>query len=316
MFVPDLSLERGAGHSQRMHGYNLHLRLILCSALLAGLAGCAASAKSSGAQSFRPWVEGGQTGALLPSCGLTAAARAGDAIPGGDSGIVVNLDQCVGAATADLELFDAEGTMVEFDREPLPGGAVLLRPRMPLPAGAYVVRIAGQQMQSIVGSEPEMLPTTLGTLERVGSRCGANFELMLDDAVLAYLPQLKLSVRVDGGPEQKWFDYGALSVEEGSAQLSLRDCFPSCLSDGSHRLEVTAELAGELGTLEPLPLEFATDCSTNAQPIANTNGFGCGALGPAYGPGLDPALLASSSWALAVWLALRRKRARKGRAFG
>jgi beta-glucosidase len=69
--------------------------------MLAGLAGCAASSGSNAAPSFRPWVEGGQTGALLPSCGLTAAARAGNAIPGGDSGIVVNLEPKYAASTSE-----------------------------------------------------------------------------------------------------------------------------------------------------------------------------------------------------------------------
>lgn len=303
-----------------MQGNHLHLRLLGCLVLLVGLGGCASSdastANPGATQPYRPWVSGGQTGALVPSCGLTAAARAGNAIPGGNDGIVVNLDQCVGLATADLELIDAKGAMVEFDREPLPGGAVLLRPRMPLMAGTYSLRIAGQQMQSIVASEPAMLPTKLGMLDRVGSACGANFELMPDDALLAYLPQLKLSVRVDGGPEQTWFDYGALSVEDGSTQLSLRQCFPDCLSDGSHSLEVTAELAGELGTLEPVTVEFKTNCSSTARPIASPVSMICSASGVARGPGLEPPLVSGSFLAAQVWLAWRRRRARKRRAFG
>ena len=317
MFVPDLCSGWRAGHSQPVSWIGRYARGVRCVALLLAAGGCSSgkdSVSDARGSTFHPWVEGGQTGALIPECGLTRAARAGDSTPGGDTAIVIQTDSCVGLAVAELELFDQDGMMVEFDVETLPGGALLLRPRAPLPAGVYVVKVAGKEMESLVGDAPAALPSELGELERIGDGCGASFSLRLNPALLEYLPQLKLSVAIDGGPDATWFDYGALDVVDGRAALSLSQCFPSCLGDGTHSLRLTAELAGELGTLAPIELMFDLACGAGAraagaapEPEQADGGSagGCQAFGGQTG--------GECSWLLALALiaaalALRRSR--------
>ena len=288
MFVPDLSSESGAGHSlDVLRTYISALRLIAGWWLVIGtLASCSSydSADNRGlggrapvvsGPNWRPWVMGGQTGALTPlPCGLTPAAAEGDSIPGGDSGFVINTESCVNFSAAELELHDEDGMMVAFDLEPLPDGAFLVRPRSPLPAGVYSLTIAGMKMEPVIAEAPAEVPMRLGSLRALDLGCGAGAELTVDPLVLEFLPQLKLSVSVDGAPEQVWFDYGALDVEDGRAKLSLRDCFPSCLGNGPHTMRVTAELAGETGTLEPIDVAFETECQP-AGPSDEEEGGAC-----------------------------------------
>jgi hypothetical protein len=272
MCVPDLSSDEPAGHIQRVPRILASaLRAVASCLLLVG--GCSSGgddADSSGRVGPNPWVLGGQTGALMPACGLTPAARAGDSTPGGDTGIVIHTGGCVGFAAAELELRDEDGVRVEFDLETLPGGAKLLRPRDPLEAGIYHVTIAGIEMESVVAEEPAALPMELGALRPLGPTCGVDVELTVDPLLLPYLPQLKLSVSVDGRADQTWFDYGTLDVTGGRAVLSLPECSDPqpCLPDGEHALRVTAELAGEPGTLAPVDVTVETRCQTAAADTA------------------------------------------------
>jgi hypothetical protein len=272
MCVPDLSSDRRAGHIQRVPRI-LASALCAISSCLLLLCGCSSESDGDFSQSpggHNPWVLGGQTGALMPACGLTPAARAGDSTPGGDTGIVIHTDACVGFAAAELELRDEDGVSVEFELETLPGGAKLLRPRIPLEAGIYHVTIAGIEMESVVAEEPAALPMQLGTLRPLGPKCGVDVELIVDPLLLPFLPQLKLSVSVDGRAEEMWFDYGTLEVTDERAVLSMPGCSgpQPCLSDGEHTLRVTAELAGELGTLAPVDVTLQTRCQ-NAE-VAET----------------------------------------------
>jgi hypothetical protein len=263
MFVPDLSSGGPAGHSQRVLATSPAVLRVICGLLLLiGGSACASGedAALNAGQPWRPWVEGGQTGALTPRCGLSLSAEQGDSIPGGDSGIVIQTDACVGLSAAQLELHDQDGMMVAFDLVTLPGGAVLLKPRSPLPAGVYSLSVAGKPMTPVIAAAPEALPTALGTLQPAAAGCGVNLELALDPLVLEHLPQLKISVSVDGGPQQTWFDYGTLQVDDGRAELSLDECFPHCLEDGVHSLRVVGELAGESGTLEPIDVDVQVAC--------------------------------------------------------
>lgn len=267
MCVPDLSPGSRAGH---IHGVS-RIRAAALFAISGGLlllGGCGSASGDNDSQGLagpNPWVWGGQTGALIPPCGLTPAARMGDSTPGGDSGIVIHTDSCTGFVAAELELRSENGMPVPFDVETLPGGAVLLRPRSPLMPGVYRVTIAGSEMESVVAEEPPALPMALGTFEPLGPSCGVDVDLTVDPLLLAYLPQLKLSVSVDGGAEKTWFDYGTLDVTAGRARLSLPSCGASpCLPDGEHTLHVTGELAGELGTLAPVDVMVQTACGVSA----------------------------------------------------
>lgn len=316
MFVPDLSSRLAAGHSRfvpartsRLHAFG-RLALLL---LPLGIAGCSSDGELSGnLGGWRPWVEGGQTGALIPPCGLTPAAAAGDSIPGGRSGIVLHTDSCAGLAVAELELHDEDGMMVSFDVERLPGGAVLLRPRSPLMAGVYRLSGAGLELEPVVAVEPSEVPARLGQLVPEATSCGADFALTLDPLVLEYLPQLKLSVSVDGGEPETWFDYGTLEVEDGRAELSLSECFPSCLDAGSHSLRVTAELAGETGTLEPLDVAFQTFCRPDGNAAgaseAHADPAACGAVLPWRRPPSGGGALLGMLLAAAALLVVRRAR--------
>jgi hypothetical protein len=302
MCVPDLSSGRPAGHSPLV----LRIRASALSAIsgcLLLLAGCGSAESADGASSpsavvpgVNPWVLGGQTGALMPACGLTPAATAGDSIPGGDSGIVIHTQACVGFAAAELELRDENGMPVAFDLESLPGGAMLLRPRAPLRPGIYHVTIAGMEMESVVAEEPPELPMQLGTLTPLGPRCGLDVELTLDPLLPPYLPQLKLSASVDGGAERTWFDYGMLDVTGGRATLSWPSCGTQqqpCFPDGVHRLRVTGELAGELGTLAPIEVAVETRCgmpvAATSVPGSQSNADGDDGAGQEMDCGVTPA---------------------------
>jgi hypothetical protein len=284
---------------------------VICGLLLL-IGGSACSAAEDGlsnAPSWRDWVKGGQTGALTPRCGLSLSAEAGDSIPGGDSGIVIQTDACVGLSAAQLELHDQDGMMVAFDLVTLPGGAVLLKPRSPLPAGVYSLTVAGKPMTPVIAAAPEAVPTVLGTLQPAATDCGVNLELALDPLVLEYLPQLKISVSVDGGPQQTWFDYGTLQVDDGRAELSLDECFPHCLDDGAHSLRVVGELAGESGTLEPIDVDVQVVCPARG-PDEDEPDMSAACRATAAGRAPAAGGFASSGLLLgsALWLVRRRAR--------
>jgi hypothetical protein len=320
MFVPDLSSRQEAGHSRLVLARTLRLHALSRLARLLPvlwLAGCSAESGDAGLEpppSWRDWVMGGQTGALMPPCGLTPSAAAGDSIPGGRGGIVLHTESCAGLAAAELQLHDEDGMMVSFEIERLPGGALLLRPASPLRAGVYRLTGAGLTMEPVIAVEPAQVPTRLGQLLPEGPSCGANFALSLDPLVLEYLPQLKLSVSVDGGPVETWFDYGTLAVEDGRATLSLEQCSPNCLNNGSHSVRVTAELAGETATLEPIDVTLQINCPRDAS--ADDDAGGSGACGVAVATGSGPAGRSALRWGLLVVLALIGWRRRVCRACG
>ncbi|MDD9941044.1 MAG: hypothetical protein OXU20_08410 [Myxococcales bacterium] len=231
--------------------------------------GAPASAGMSAAD-VHPWVLGGQTGALTAECGVAPAGREGEPQPGGEVGFVVYTEACVAPELAlpdllaGLELLDASGALVPFELEDLTGGATLIRPLRPLAAGDYTVQGPGLEPTTVtVSEEPETAPRELGRLTQTDVNCGAQFNLRLDDAVLPYLAQLKLSAQVNDGMVRTWFEHGTLVATDGEAVLSLEQCFPQCLDDGSHELTVTAELAGQAEGLEPVTVSFDVACGSS-----------------------------------------------------
>jgi len=309
MFVPDLSSRGRGGHSQHVLATSpAVLRVIGGLLLLIWGSACAAGGEPGLEPPWQDWVEGGQTGALTPRCGLSLAAEEGDSIPGGDSGIVIHTDSCVGLSAAELQLHDEDGMMIAFDLVPLPDGAVLLKPRNPLPAGVYELIVAGKPMEPVIATEPAALPLRLGSLQPGAPQCGVNLELMLDPLVLEYLPQLKLSVSVDGGPERTWFDYGTLLVDDGRARLSLDACFPQCLQDGEHSLRVTAELAGESGTLDPIEVNVRTTCPAQDAGEEEDMSAACGAAPARRMPGAGGFALLAALLSSATLIVRRARR--------
>jgi MYXO-CTERM domain-containing protein len=291
--------------------------------LLALAAGACASGEDAGAGlqgNYNPWVQGGQTGAL--DCGPTPAAAMGAAIPAGDGGILLRVSGCeLGFDPAAISLTDAAGEPVEFDVERLDDDNVLLVPQMGLGEGTYTIdgMAIETDADADAGAEAAMapqaetaaaadtvqvaqeaeLPMQLGTLEPRAGGCGAPvFRLTLDPAVLAYLPHLKLSVSVDGGPTETFFDYGTLQVVDGQATIELPECLSACIDTGMHQLVLIAEIAGEPGTLEPIEVAFEVDCPEG------DSWDGCRAAGDGGDPPWSAAL------AVAALLAWRRRRRR------
>lgn len=261
------------------------------------LAACSSSETSSAKRSNGgvvndPRVQGGQTGAL--GCGPTEAALAGEAIPAGGGGIVIRTAGCDDFDAGALTLLDEGGEMVEFDVEQLDGDNLLIRPRTDLGEGTYRLGGPGTEPADVRVGEQAELPSTLGTIEPAGDGCDPVFQLTLDPLVREYLPQLRLSARVDQGATETWFDFGALETTAGQATLALPTCLSSCVGEGAHELEVVGELAGELGTLEPLSLAFHVDC-------VDDDGSCSAAGGGEQAPWL--ALLATAG----LWLRRRRR---------
>ncbi|MDH5671237.1 MAG: hypothetical protein OEZ06_03755 [Myxococcales bacterium] len=247
---------------------------------------------------------GGQTGALMPDCGLSPAGGEADILPGGGAGIVVYTDVCgVAAATEALELRDGSGIAVDFDLERLDDGVVLLRPAMELPPGDYELTGPDGMIRQLAIADSKPLPERIGQLDQVGVGCDIEFELQLDPSLREYVPLLKLDVRVNGGEVRTWIDYGTLPSEPGGdSVLTLPNCFPRCLRDGVHEVTVEASLAGEEVVLPPVSAEALVDCAEASRPLA------CSARSPrerATGPWL--AALAT------VALALGRRRCRRSR---
>lgn len=78
---------------------------------------------------------------------------------------------------------------------------------------------------------------------------------------MAYAPLLRLWVRVDGGPEQLWVEYGALELEGGVGRLRLPRCGTAgCLTAGPHQLVARAEIAGETLSIERAQADFDVPC--------------------------------------------------------
>lgn len=152
--------------------------------------------------------------------------------------------------------------------EPLAGsGVYLVRADASVAAGDYRLELPDASSSTLaVADAAAPLPAALGALEAVvtSNLCGdVTFEWTLEPEVLAHAALLRLSVRIDGGPEQLWIDYGALEVdaETAVARLRLPRCGVSgCLADGVHELEVQAEIAGEATQPEPLGVTFELSC--------------------------------------------------------
>ncbi|MGD8860547.1 MAG: MYXO-CTERM sorting domain-containing protein [Myxococcales bacterium] len=274
------------------------LSLVLLSAWAGG---CGSSSDDSAGlgDSFNPWVQGGQTGAL--DCGPTPAAAMGEAIPAGEGGIVLRVSGCeLGFDPTGIALTDAMGEPVEFDVERLDDDNLLIVPEMGLDEGVYNIEdmANGTEPTPVAVRREAALPMRLGTLAQIEGGCGDQvFLLNLDPLVLEYLPNLKLSVSVDDGPTETFFDFGTLTVMDGEAMIALPECLSTCIGAGTHQLVLTAEIAGELGTLEPVELEFQVGC--------DDDGAGCRAGGEGGGR-MWPAALSVA--ALIAWRRRRRRR--------
>lgn len=277
------------------------------------LAGCSASSPAeAGALSGRTPtpIMGGQTGSLVPRCGVAAVADSLAQAPEGDVAYVVYTEGCPDAlATGAFGLRDGNLDDVELQFEPIGDGVYAARAPSGLNAGQYSVvapsntTSAGATLEVTAARD---LPVTLGTLRQVGVSCGVSeWELELSDEALAYAPLTQLTVRVDSLPELVWVEYGELDVVDGKVSLDIASCaWSPCLVTGTHSLVVEAEIAGEIAAPEPLVTQLQLDCSRTA---SDDSSFLC-FLGHRAQSHSTPARAALASLMLIAVVAWRRRR--------
>jgi hypothetical protein len=252
--MSDTALVRlpSAAHSRNM------FRRAAWLAIFAFLSGCGSSDDSAEyAGPFgRGLVWGGQTGSLTPVCGL----REQLSLPDNARGFVVDTKGCRSASPlGEVALTDADGELVEFEWRPLGDGKYLAVPTQALEEGSYTVTAADEAVPVTV-VEAAAPPARVGELELISSpACGVTLELRLDPALVPYAPLLQLSVSTDGN-SVIWKDYGELSADEGSLLLEC-DGGGCWLGRGSHRITVSATIAGEAVVLENAFIQVNVNCS-------------------------------------------------------
>jgi hypothetical protein len=225
------------------------------------------------------YMLGGQTGSLVPDCGVAPLSAGGVAVPVGDALAVVYGRGCPeDLAAQQLAVSGPDERPLPVTLEMLESGVFLVRAAETLPAGRYELGIAGAQNAVSVASEASPLPMRLGEIAAVASprECPDDIELALTLApeALAHAPLLRLLLSIDGGEEQLWVDYGALRLEDeesGRASLRLPRCSRGTCLEGSHQLRVRAELAGEGLSIEPLSVRVDVPCTTVPLPEARTS---------------------------------------------
>jgi hypothetical protein len=261
------------------------------------------------------YMLGGQTGSLVPDCGVAPLSAGGVAVPVGDALAVVYGRGCAEELAAEqLELRGPGARPVSLTLETLGGGAFLVRAAESLGAGQYELGVPGEAASTLsVAAEVSELPMRIGELTPVATpvNCPEDlaFELALSSEALAYVPLLRWLVSIDGEDEQLWVDYGALELQGQAgdrAVLRLPRCGrASCLADGGHRLSVRAELAGEELVSEPLAIGFDAPCAPAAGPTEATDSGSC-----SLGAGVRSAAPSSAAWlccaAAVLWAARRR----------
>lgn len=222
---------------------------------------------------------GGQTGSLVPRCGLAPLSASGQAVPVGDALAVLYASDCPEAVTdGRVVLTGPDDRVVGLSLERLgDSGAYLVRADQSLKAGAYELMLPGATSTLAVGAEASPLPGLLGALRALpeAEDCPEDlrFELTLDSGALAYAPLLRLMLRIDAGEEQLFIDFGALELDAGRSVLELPRCgASSCLASGPHALRLRADIAGEAFGSEPLALNFDVSCADSALTTAASRG--------------------------------------------
>jgi hypothetical protein len=247
--------------------------------LLAFGAGCGAFETDSSAQLYpselgpEPYMLGGQTGSLVPDCGVAPLSSSGVAVPSGDAVAVLYGSGCPEAiAAARVGLTGPDERPLSLTLERLDGGAYLVRASGSLDGGQYALGVEGQPERSLaIDDETSALPARLGELSVApgGDDCGGlEFDLELTAEAAAHVPLMRWFVRIDGGREQVWIEYGALEVVEtqggrrGVLRLPRCGRIGGCLTEGTHELELRVEIAGAPTAPAPMTLDFHIECPT------------------------------------------------------
>jgi len=224
---------------------------------------------------------GGQTGSLVPGCGVAPLSREGQAVPAGDAIAVVYTSGCPDGSLEELaSLSAADATNVGVRLEPLDtAGTFLVRADEMLAGGDYRLALANAEESTLLlSAEAAALPMRLGGLAVTGTdgACPSTLELELEltPEALAYAPLLRLWARIDGGREQLFVDYGALEVEASASSTLfelLRCGGETCLEAGAHVLELRAEIAGEQLQIETARVSFDIDCAAPSAPDSSAS---------------------------------------------
>jgi hypothetical protein len=299
-------------------------RALLLTAALRGGFGCSYSETDDGSSNVNininpDYILGGQTGSLVPDCGLAPLSMAGHSVPAGEALAVLYAGNCPAPIAQQLMLEGAGGvTLVPLQS----GNVFLVRAERTLSQGEYQLDLGTGSPSDVRVSDSEVDVPELGALSMVpeGAECGEpiTFELALDAAALAYAPLSRFELRLDGGTAQVWVDYGALPIEssaEGSSgQLELPRCGArNCLWSGVHQLELSMLVAGASVQPKPVELTFDVRCPAPEEsavaPVSDTDA-GCSVVGS--GPGSSAARMLPGVLVLCLgWLGFSRRRTRR-----
>lgn len=262
---------------------------------------------------------GGQTGSLLPGCGLAPLSAEGSIVPTGKGLAILYTKDCPAAlAQSSVALGGADSGDVTLTLVPLDGdGVYLVQADQRVYDGSYALSVGGDASSLTVGGAVA-LPGRVGALtaESSAAECEDSLRfLMTDRATLAYAPIARFTVRIDGGEEQLWVDYGALPItgtaEGSSAEFVLPRCGPTaCLPAGHHQLLVQMDVAGVDAQPEPSRLDFDVSCPLPEfeSDAASDTDSGCTLAVPPAGSAQPLALLAL----LGACLGRRRSRREQG----
>jgi hypothetical protein len=284
--------------------------LALTSATL--VAGCLNVSPDAAEQSFQsPDYElGGQTGSLIPGCGVAPLSADGQSVPAGRELAVFYAQDCpelVAPGRLALSGIVVDEQQLELVR--LGDATYLLRSAQSLPAGDYQLEPAAGGSELRVDEAEVAVPSVFGTLSAPTEQCPdvLRFTLALDDAALALAPLARFEFRLDGGEQQLWVDYGALRIERDEAGnrgvLELPSCTAeSCLSPGPHQLELHVRVAGQSSVPEPLLLDFEVCPSPVSAPDGDSD-EGCALVAPG---GSRPTLVGLGGLGVALGLWRRR----------
>jgi hypothetical protein len=224
---------------------------------------------------------GGQTGSLIPGCGLAPLSAAGNAVPAGDALGVLYTGDCPGQEQQ-LALQGVPGValqLIPLDRS----NVFLVRSDQSLSDGDYRLQLSNGAGGDVhVEPEARDLPTKLGELRTVPpeSSCAdtLRFELPLDQAMLAYAPLAKFEVSIDGHLPELWIDYGALPIEHRAdgdyGMLELPRCGARGCLRGAHSLELQAEIAGETQQPAAASADFDVSCAEESTDTASACSLG------------------------------------------
>lgn len=307
--------------------YRLTAALASLLALSALLTSCGSSDEDAGAFPGEGWQFGGQTGSLMPVCGLTPASTM-SGVPASAPGFVLLPSQCPDARVLDaLTVRDGSGQPIPFEVESLPGGELLVVLPDGLTPGDYTIGVAqaGDEdggvepepdaglgpepafMQSVTVQDSAPQPTRFGEVSRIHGECGAVLELTPDASVRPFLGSLSVELQIDAAPSRTLVLTGTLKLVGDSARIALPESEIAALGYGEHELRVTVRLAGESAPLETFLLTLAVPCSEAGddgdEPMEST----CSVTAPrATSTGYLTWLAAPLAW-----LMVRRARARR-----